>query len=203
MSVSYVRASSEELAISASCLSLTTHSFWFPFIDFQTQAERCVQNFLILGQQRFSLHTSFFKKISSYLKNPYSLTKVKTRDSGSLEMNMVGFVVVCLFGLLVVSLALEIHGYTSSEHYKSCISAHSTCDMHDEAPCLPSSNKLWISLAAYYAVSGELYSVFRILVMQDSTLQNSWQYVKALAGVGVLSVTSVLQNVLATVFTEK
>lgn len=40
----------------------------------------------------------FFGKISSYLKNPYSLTKVKTRDSGSLEMYMVGFVVVWLVG---------------------------------------------------------------------------------------------------------
>lgn len=38
------------------------------------------------------------KKILSYLKNPYSLTKVKTHDSGSLEMYMVGFVVVCLVG---------------------------------------------------------------------------------------------------------
>lgn len=85
---------SEELAISASCLSLTTHSFWFSFIDFQTQAEGCVFNFLILGQQCFVLHTSFFfGKISSYLKNPYSLTKVKTRDSSSLEMYMLGFVV--------------------------------------------------------------------------------------------------------------
>lgn len=39
--------------------------------------------------------------------------------------------------------------------------------------------------------------------MQDSTFWNSWQCVKALAGVGALSVTSVLQNVFATVFTEE
>lgn len=99
----------------------------------------------------FILH--FFGKISSYLKNPYSLTKVKTRDSGSLEMNMVGFVVVWLVGLLVVSLALEIHGYTSSEHYKSYISVYSTCDVHVEAPCLLSSNKLGKNISGYILCS--------------------------------------------------
>lgn len=58
--------------------------------------------------------TSFFGKFSSYLKNPYSLTKVKTHDVGSLELNMVGHVVVgWLVFTFVVSLALEIHGCTS------------------------------------------------------------------------------------------
>lgn len=79
---------------------------------------------------------------------------------------------------------------------------HVTCMLRHLA-CSYRINLVKISLAMYYALSGELYSVFRILVMQDSTFWNSWQCVKALAGVVALSVTSVLQNVFATVFTEE
>lgn len=78
----------------------------------------------------------------AHLGNPYSLTKVKTRYLGSLQMDVVGSIVVWLVGFYLCCVPGLGNGYTSSEHYKSCISVYSTCDKHVESPCLLSSNKL-------------------------------------------------------------
>lgn len=148
---------SAELAISASCLSLTTHSFWFSFIDFQTQAEGCVLNFLILGQQCFVLHTSFFFFWKNFTLPKESLFPDQSEDPWfRLTGNVHGWFCCYLVGwffTFVVSLDLEIHGYTSSEHDKSHISVYSTCDMPVEAPCLLSSNKLGKNITGYVLCS--------------------------------------------------
>lgn len=162
---------SAELAISASCLSLTTHSFWFSFIDFQTQAEGCVLNFLILGQHYFVLHTSFF---FFFWKN-FTLPKESLFPDQSedpwfrLTGNVHGWFCCCLVGWFlpllcpwtwkfIVTLPQNmIRATFLSIPHVTCLLRHLACSHR--------INLVKISLATYYALSGELYSVFRILVM--------------------------------------
>lgn len=65
ISISYVRASPEELGITASSLSFTTYSFCYPLLTPQF-----VQNLLISGRRHFVLHSWCSERNSSHSMNP-------------------------------------------------------------------------------------------------------------------------------------